>query len=1198
MRKYVLGVCLVLGSCAIFAAGLRDRLAPKGQAAAAGLRLSTTSPVSTLPLAGLPTARSESPSGSRIAIQYSKLPLAFEPNVGQSDNETEFLARGDGYSLLLAPGESRIILKPGSNRAKAQRGAAGEPGHSAFSRPNAPKQQAQHGDRFLTVLRMRLAGANKTAHLTALDELPGKTNYVMGNTPANWHVNVPNYRQVEERGVYSGVDLRYYGTQRQLEYDFLVAPGADSTVIRISFQGAQTLRTDPHGDLVISTAGEDVRLRKPVAYQESAAGREIVAANYVLSGEHEVAFRLGAYDSSRALVIDPILSYSTYVGGSNIDGATAIAIAPDNTAFITGGTYSLDFPTAHPLQPNHGGPDDFSRDAFVTKISADGSTLLYSTYLGGKNEDVGNGIAVDTFGDAFVTGTTLSPDFPVTPGSFNTECGGDAKCGASFNTGGLIVSNGFVTKLNPAGSAIVYSGFVGSFENVKCFGIGVDNDGIAYVTGQTEANGVSDLPIPAPPAPPPPQPPPFPITVTAFQPFFGGGATDAFVLTISATGSVIQYASYLGGSDEDASHGIAVDNIGNAYLTGLSYSINFPRTATALQLANAGAGDAFFAKVNTRGVGLSSLSYSTFLGGNGLDQGNAVAVDSLGNAYLTGGTASKAATLGFTPPLGGFQPNCTSDSSGNCEGDAFAAKFNPAASGSASLIYFTYLGGKLADSGQGIAVDPVSPPSGNAYVTGSTVSTDFPATTAAFQSNFGGGNADAFVAKLDPLGATLLYSSYLGGTNTDTGNGIAVDTSGSAYVAGQTCSFDFPLANPVQASPGGNCDAFVSKVTILSGLQLNPAGLVFPAQSLGTTSQSQTVTLTNGDNPTTIASITLTGANVGDFAETNTCAASLAPGDRCSITVTFTPLAAGIRKAAVTITDSATGSPHLINLSGQSSTLTLSASSLSFGNQQVGLKSQPQPITATNNGTTALTFSSITASGDYAETDNCTKAPLQPTTTCSINVTFAPTAAGSSIGGLTLTDNAPGSPQVVLLSGIGNGQLSDFTLSSVQPGEAIPAGQSANFTLLMSAVGGFNQPVTLSCSGLPRAANCLTTANPVTPTGSTPLQIPLTITTGNRAVVSPGLKTWQGPSHGSRYFVLGLIGLALVFILASFAGARLRLATATFGVAVILLLASAGCNSGNQAGVPAGTPAGTYQITVIGTSGATTHTIVVNLQVK
>ena len=1127
---------------------------------------------------------------AKVVHEYAKLPMGFEPNVGQADAQAKFLARGEGYTVFLTPGEAVLGLRNGTGTKPRD-----------LARDSVASPERQSGD----TLRIKLIGANSEPLLAGIDELPGKSNYLKGNQPANWHVSIPNYRKVAERGVYSGIDLVYYGTQRQLEYDFVLAPGADPRAIQLSIEGPKKLQIDTQGELVASIEGGKVRLKKPVAYQEADGGKQTVAVNYVLQGEGRVAFRLGNYDSSRTLVIDPILSYSTYLGGSNIDGANAIAVAPDKTAFITGGTFSLDFPIAHPLQPNHGGPDDFDRDAFVAKISLDGSTLLYSTYLGGKNEDVGNGIAVDSFGDAYVIGTTLSPDFPVTPGSINTECGGDGQCGASWNPQHLIVSNAFVAKLNPAGTGLIYSAFLGEYENVRGQAIAVDNDQIAYATGQTGPN----LPVTVTLDPKTPPPPPFPITASAFQPAFGG-ATDVFVTKISSAGSGIQYSSYLGGSDEEIGYGIAADGSANAYVTGLTYSSGFP-TVNPLQPTYGGAGDAFFAKVNTNGSGPSSLVYSTFIGGNNLDQGNGVAVDGTGFAYITGIVG--AGTLPFTT-----NSLCTSGpatTTGLCGGtpDAFVAKMDATKSAASSLLYFTYVGGSLADGGNGIAVDA----SGNAYITGSTVSTDFPTTPAVFQPKYGGGNADAFVAALDSTGSILLYSTYLGGTNTDTGLGIAVDTSttlipvgttstkttvAAAYVAGQTCSEDFPLANPLQAAPGGNCDAFVSKVEILQGLELNPAGLVFSGQSLGTTSQPQVVTITNGDVTQTIGTITIMGANPGDFAQTNNCGSSLTPGAQCTVSVTFTPQAAGTREGQVNVvcpTCGSSGVTYVLNLTGTTSSLTLSASSLAFGQQHVGVASSALSVTATNNGTVPITFSSITASGDFAETDNCTKVALQPTTNCVLNVTYTPTTAGSSVGALTLTDNALGSPQVVLLTGTGFGQQSDFTFSAAPTSAAVPAGKSAQFNLTISPIGGFAQPITLSCSGLPKATSCSsTTANPVTPSG--PTTVTVIVNTGLRTFVPSGRPMGVQPPRAVSIGNSGWLALLAALLLGATAlfGLRGRRAAAMLVLVVVMICVSASCNGGGQAGAPSGTPAGTYEIGITGTSGVISHTATVTLQVE
>jgi hypothetical protein len=960
------------------------------------------------------------------AVQaYGKLPLSFEANQGQTDRRVRFLSHGSGYSLFLTPEEAVLTLQTGRTQ---------KPG------PKAQGLQPFVGGQKLAppaILRMQLVGNNAKAGMVGLDELPGKSNYLIGNDPANWRTNVPNYRRVTEDGVYPGINLVYYGTQRQLEYDFVVEPGADPSAIRLAFQGADRLRIDSQGNLLVSVKGGEVSFLRPIAYQTALDGaKQPIAAHYLIKGRRNVEFKVGKHDPSRSLIIDPTLAYSTYLGGSSIDGANAIAVAPDGTAFIAGGTFSSDFPTAHPLQPNAGGPHDFPQDAFVAKISADGSQLLYSTYLGGSVTDVAYGIAVDSLGQAYVAGETNSPNFPTTEGAFGTSCGADTKCGASWNPQGFTVYNCFVSKFNVEGSGLIYSGLLSYYTNTSCLGIAVDGAQQAYVTGQVGPNIQETVPLVAPEVPPP-------LfcsvsyavsTVNGFQTSLGGSGgspyggigTDAFITKIDSAGSELLYCSYIGGSDEDVGYGVAVDSSANAYVAGVTYSADFP-TFNALGTSYVGAGDAFLTKVNTSTTGAASLLYSSYLGGSGLDQGNGVALDSTGNVYVAGLTTSTKSTLDVSVPNSAFQTDCNSGSA-PCLGNAFIAKFTLGAT--PALDYFTYLGGGVATSAVGIAVDSAD----DAYVAGST-SGDLPTTPNVFQGTYGGGNADAFVTELNPSASALVYSTYLGGSNTDAATGIALNldnpssclvVSGNticpAYVAGQTCSFDFPLANPLQPSYGGNCDAFISEVTVLQGIAVNPSGLQFPTQSIGSTSQAQTVTLTNGETPQTINGITILGADSADFAQTNTCPiapSSFGAAATCTISVTFTPTAVGIRKAEIQITDSAPGSPQVVTLTGSTSTVGVSAASLAFGSQQVGVASTSKAVTVTNNGTTALTISGVNTSGAFAQTDDCTTAPLQPTTNCVINVTFTPTAPGPSVGALTITDNAPGSPQVVLLTGTG-----------------------------------------------------------------------------------------------------------------------------------------------------------------------------------
>jgi len=953
-----------------------------------------------------PKIASQRPSKAqqaRAVAAYGKLPLGFEANQGQSNSRVRFLSRGSGYLLYLTPDAAVLALESERPQLSGRTSKLPQTG-GEIAKPKPP-----------AVLRMQLVGGNAQAEMVGTDLLPGKSNYFLSNDPSQWRTNVPNYRRVAEHAVYPGIDLVYYGTQSQLEYDFVVAPGADPHAIRLAVQGAKKLRIDSQGNLIATVGMGEVSFQRPVAYQQDSYGtRQPVSARFSIKGGRNVEFKVGKHDPSRSLVIDPTLAYSTYVGGSLIDGANGIAVAPDDSAFITGETYSIDFPLVDALVPKN---TTGSEVAFVSKISPDGSALLYSTYLG-CNPTIGYGIAVDSLARAYVTGETACAKFPATEGVPQGLCGADGQCGATWNPQGYIVYNGWVVKLNVEGTQIIYATFLGEYSECAGRGIAVDEAQNAYVTGDISQNIMETVPLT-----PPETPPPLFCNYNGFQPFFGGSggnpyagiATDAFLVKLDEAGSEFLYCTYIGGSDEDVGYGIAVDTSANAYVTGVAYSTDFPTGGGALQTTYAGAGDAFLTKVNTDAAGAASLIFSSYLGGSGLDQGNGVAVDTTGNAYVAGITTSRASTLLFTQPPGAIQADCALDSLGVCEGDAFVAKV--ALSGSPAMTYFTYLGGSLADSANGIALDS----SDNAYVTGSTVSTDFPVAGTVFQPTFGGGNADAFVTELNPTGTALVYSTYLGGSATDIGNGIAVDAGNpaGAYVAGQTCSFDFPLANPLQPNYGGNCDAFVSKSSFLQGIALNPAGLLFPALSLGTTSEVQTVTLTNGDNTLTINSIKISGTAAGDFAETNNCPSTVAPGARCTLSVTFTPTALGVRKASIEISDSAPGSPQVINLTGSTSTVGISPASVAFGSQAVGVASAVQPVTVTNVGTSVLTISAVATSGAFTETSDCTVAPLQPTANCVINVAFDPIAPGPNVGALTVTDNAPGSPQVVLLTGAG-----------------------------------------------------------------------------------------------------------------------------------------------------------------------------------
>ncbi|MBI3014117.1 MAG: SBBP repeat-containing protein [Candidatus Tectomicrobia bacterium] len=766
-------------------------------------------------------AANPAPGVSRVA--YNKLPLIFEANRGQTDAQVKFLSRGHGYTLFLTSTEAVLALrKPQAAAQKLDSTLSPSPRvkgslplaspraeDRALSTPPSPEGSLKslptaEGDSPLSppptagegqgggaVLRMKLVGANPDPRVVGREELPGKSNYFIGNDPKKWRTNVSTYARIEYRDVYPGVNLVYYGNQGQLEYDFIVAPGADPAAIRLSIGGADKQEIDDQGHLVLHAAGGQIRLHKPLVYQEVDGVRKFIPGRYVLipsslsllpSGEGQskgtirIGFEVAAYDASKPLVIDPVLSYSTYLGGTGADFGNGIAVDSSGNMYVTGYTASANFPTANPVPPglNAGG-----YDAFVTKLSATGA-LVYSTYLGGSGDDRANGIAVDGVGNAYVVGSTnpldhlYSNDFP-TKEALQAQFGGH--------------TDAFVTKLNASGG-LVYSTYLGGLDYDGGFGIAVDAAGNVYITGDTWSDT-------------------FPTTPGAFQPALSGPAQiDAFVAKLNAAGSGLVYSTYLGGNGGVPGYGIAVhgygiavDASGNAYVTGDVNNgwepdrtkLHFP-TVNAFQATYGGGSfDAFVTKLNASG---SALVYSTYLGGSGQEHGYGIAVDGAGAAYVAGWTLSSD----FPTRAGSFQTVYGGST------DAFVTKL----SATGGLVYSSYLGGSFYDEGFGIAVDA----SGNAYVTGWTGQTfttnNFP-TVNPFQTAMSG-FTDAFVAKLNDAGSALVYSTYLGGSGGETGFGIAVDASGNAYVTGSTGSSNFPTTSG-PFGPGGGDDAFIAKIT-------------------------------------------------------------------------------------------------------------------------------------------------------------------------------------------------------------------------------------------------------------------------------------------------------------------------------------------------------------------------------------------------
>jgi Ca2+-binding RTX toxin-like protein len=614
---------------------------------------------------------------ARVLEDYAQAPLSFEENRGQTDPRVRYLTRGEGYTLYLIEQEAVFALS----------GASSEPGTVGAS-PTPPG----------AALRMALVGADSAPGVAGQGPLPGVVSYLKGSDPMGWHTGIPTFARVRYRDVYPGTDLVFRGTRDALEYDFLLAPGADPGRIALRFQGAEDLLIDSDGDLVITTAVGKLVHRAPVVYQEAGGERREVTGAYRLHGDR-VGFALGAYDRARPLVIDPVvLAYSTFLGGTDEEQGLGIAVDPyTRQAYVTGNTFdaATDFPTTSgAFDQTHNGDSD----AFVTKVGSRGATLSYSTFLGGSGFDQGLGIAVDGAGAAYVTGNTVddATDFPTTPGAFEQT-----------HNGGF---DAFVTKVGPTGADLSYSTFLGAFSTDRGFGIAVDGAGAAYVTGHTFATD-------------------FPTTPGAFDQTHNGDF-DAFVTKLLPTGAALSYSTFLGGSSFDLGLGIAVDRARAAYVTGHTFdaATDFPTTPGAFDQTHNGDSDAFVTKLGPIG---GALSYSTFLGGSSFDLGFGIAVDGDRLAYVTGFTQA----TDFPTTAGAF------DQTHNGGSDAFVTKVGPTG---AALGYSTFLGGSGEDQGFGIAVNG----DGAAYVTGLTSSaTDFPTSPGAFDQSHNG-RVDAFVTKL------------------------------------------------------------------------------------------------------------------------------------------------------------------------------------------------------------------------------------------------------------------------------------------------------------------------------------------------------------------------------------------------------------------------------------------------------------------
>jgi hypothetical protein len=1089
---------------------------------------------------------------------YNNLPLVFERNQGQTDPRVQFLTRGSGYSVFFAGSEATIRVQ--------------SPAPISTSDSILPQTPVAGPT---AVVKIALRHANSRAEAQGDDILPSRSNYLMGNDPAKWHRHVPQFSRVKYRGVYPGIDLIYYGNQGQLESDYIVAAGADPRQIALQVTGADRLHLNPQGDLVLSTASGDVFLRRPRAYQRTAGGNapQEVVASYIQTEANLLKIKLGPYDSSQPLIIDPVLAYSTYLGGTLNNFPLGIATDSAGFAYVTGFTTSSDFPTtAGTLQTT---PKNTKGTVFVTKLSKDGTSLVYSTFLGGTGTlgEAAHAIAVDPQGDAYIIGSTSSSDFPIT----------SATAYQSVYRGG----GGFFTVLDPAGASLLYSTFLNGSGIDRLQGLAIDANGDAYITGATTSTDFPNIPGTA---------------IQSSNNVTGSQIGTAFLSRLNpkgvGTGSLV-YSTFLGGSKEESGLGVAVDASANAYVTGYTSSSDFPMTAahTGFQttLKNP-SGNAFVARIDTSQPQL--LVYSTYLGGtpNGFgsnpgESGNAIALGPSGDAYMVG--ISYAPDYPLVNPL---------DSASNTPNQkVILSRIDTTKSGAQSLVYSTFFGGTLhsltlpdhgADLAFGVALDTT----GNIYIAGTTSSIDFPTTPGAPQ-NLRVGIQNAFLSQLNPAGTAVLFSTYLGGSN-EAAYALSLDGASppSTYITGVTAG-NFPTTPSAfqivdNVTGQNNEDGFVAKISpgAVTGVFVAPVNLAFGNQVVNTPSNAKIVTLFNDSASTlTIIGVSFTGTNAADFGQTTTCGGTLAATATCTYSITFTPTTTSVESATFSISDSDSSSPQTVSLTGTGipapSPITLAPSTLSFG-------TSPQTATLTNNGTSALTITSISFTGpnatDFSQTNTCGTS-LAAGANCTISITFTGPTSGTESATLTVTDSDPSSPQTVALTTIST--TPDFVLGLAPTSSTVTAGSSTTVTVGLLSTNSFTGTVALTCTGAPVDSTCSLVPTSVNLTANGTGTSAGTINTTARTMTLP--KAIRLTPHHPGNLIPAWIAVAVLLLL--FWLARRRDARKlAWGLAAVALFAATSCS-----GVPhGGTPAGTYTITITATSGSLTHSQPLSLSVN
>jgi hypothetical protein len=1080
--------------------------------------------------------------------------IFFESNHGQADSQVLYLSRSSRYTLFLTRAGATIVL------------------------PSLRKKEPATATRQVRYFRLRFRNANPQAELTGIEALPGTSNYFSGPDPKLWQTRVSQFAKVRYSNLYPGIDVIFYFRDGQLEYDVVALPGADPTAVSLQAEGANTSLTRD-GDVAIKIgANEVVRLRKPYAYQ-GGSRTSVVPASYSLD-HGNLSFALGDYDRRRRLVIDPALIFSTFVTSNCSDCLDVINdIAADNTGvYLTGHTNAASFPTTA-NGPASGTPQDDR--AFIVKLDPTGSQVLYSVFLGSSQ---GHSIAVDAAGSAYVSGSAYFPSasgipaFPLTSGVFSGRVPSN-----------VVGSAAYATKVSPDGSTIVYSTLlqqalpnpVSASPLVTSSKIAVDSSGALYIAGVTMLPARPDATSSWMPVP---------VTLGAFQTAPG----TAFVLKLNPNASGLAYATYIDGTAGASSSGIfvggiAVDSSGDAFVAGSTSGNTFPTTAGAYQASspmNPAYSTGFVMELNPSG---SAPVYSTFFGTAGSTNTLALglAVDSHGQAVITG----------FS---GGSLPVSPNAFCGNASGqNGFVAKFKADGSG---LLYASTLCGNAA-----VAASVVVDSTDAAYVLGAT---DFPASFESIllqpiQAYSPSGLGSANVAlKMDTSGklqwATFLGNNLFGLIPSSLGR-IAVDGAGAAYVLAYSNFPPIPNSlGPRSPNPGAgqpNDEAagnFLLKIAPSLGAPVpivSPIQVSFVSQNVGTASSPANVQVGNFGDAPMLPAVSITG----DFSETDNCSVAVAGGQKCDINVVFMPTVTGARTGTLTVTFNGNIPSQTIPLTGNAGApaVSLSPTSLSFGDQGNGTTSPAQQIMATNSGTGPLILSSIQTSSEFAATNTC-GAPVAPASNCEIQVSFTPSMSGTRTGTLTIADNATDSPQIVALTGnvisaspgIGLGVASGGSASAT-----VTPGATATYALSIGG-SGMSGTASLTCTGAPIGAMC-----------SVPVSLPLnasSASTFNASVTTTSRSPlgFSRPGSAPWLWALAIFGSLILFRGASpqpFPLSRLRLAP--FPVLIVALCSCGGPRSAPTPN-PSATPGGTYTLVITAKSGTDTQTQNLTLTVQ